>query len=88
MTDNWMSGLSKVLDRDAAGRKAYLASWNAQYTPLQEMTEPETECVTGVFLLDDRWYFGDRYANGYHPEKLIEVPSLVAQTIARVINEK
>lgn len=82
-----LSGFMEMLDRDAAKRKAYIASWNAQYAPLQESTDPETGVVTGVFLLERRWYFGDKYANGYHPEKLTEIPPLVVCAIIRTLDE-
>lgn len=88
MPSNSLSGYIEALDRQAEERKAYLERWNHSNKPIAEKLQPESQVLLGVFRCGDQWYFGDKYANGYHPEKLIEIPQFVVQTIVGVINEK
>lgn len=75
----------EMLDQDAAARKAFLEQWNADNKPVEELydADPTWAETLGVFNIDGSWCWGYRYANGYHPEKLVYIPEKALGIILR-----
>jgi hypothetical protein len=74
--------LSNMLDKDATIRKEMLLKWNEENKPVLESTEENS--TTGVFYIQDEWFMATKYANGYHPEELRRIPTVVFQAYERM----
>ncbi len=77
---NDLEAISWSLADGLEKRKIYLRQWNEQNKPVLESTDADDR-IQGAFYLQDRWWFGTKYKNGYHPEELIQVPNVVVQAI-------
>lgn len=78
-----MSGksLSDVLSVLRDQQQSQISAFNAENKPVMEWTGDDFVC--GVFLFGDRIFYGTKYKKGYHPMKLIEVPSAVVDWIKK-----